>query len=188
VISTNYIPKEQHRLPARLREIGVQQVETHITDALAVVERFEGLPSAAEVARQAASEHPHQCWILALGTNDAATITRGSNAGAEERIAEMMRAIGPERVLWVDVVSLLSRGYYEEPGMERWNRALLAACNTFPTMRVFDWAGVARNSWFIDDGIHYTTPGYVNRTHLIARALLEAFPRGRPPAAGCVVG
>jgi hypothetical protein len=55
-------------------------------------------------------------------------------------------------------------------------------------MRVFDWAAVAKHGWFIDDGIHYTTPGYVNRTRLIARALLEAFPRGRPPAAGCVVG
>ena len=188
VISTNYIPKEQHRLPARLGEIGVREVETHITDALAIVERFEGEPSAADVARQAASQHPDQCWILALGTNDAATIRRGSNAGDEERIAEMMHAIGPRPVLWVDVVSRLSSGYYAEPGMERWNRALLAACNEFPTMRVFDWAGVARNSWFIDDGIHYTTPGYVNRTHLIAQALLEAFPRDRPPAAGCVVG
>jgi peptidoglycan/LPS O-acetylase OafA/YrhL len=188
VISTNYIPKEQHRLPARLRAIGVRQVETHITDALAIVERFEGEPSAAEVARQAASEHPDQCWILALGTNDAATITRGSNAGDEERIAEMMRAIGDQPVLWVDVVSRLSTGYYAEDGMERWNRALLAACQSFPNMRVFDWAAVAKHGWFIDDGIHYTTPGYVNRTRLIARALLEAFPRGRPPAAGCVVG
>ncbi len=188
VISTNYIPKEKHRLPARLRDIGVSEVETHITDALAIVEEFEGLPSAEEVARQEASEHPHECWILALGTNDAATITRGSNAGPEERIADMMRAIGPQPVLWVDVVSLLSSGYYEESGMERWNRALLAACRDFPTMRVFDWAGVARHSWFIDDGIHYTTPGYVNRTHLIAKALLEAFPKGRPPASGCVVG
>jgi len=188
VISTNYIPKEQHRLPAQLRQIGVRKVETHITDALAIVERFEGEPNATEVARQAASEHPHQCWILALGTNDAATITRGSNAGPEERIADMMQAIGPQPVLWVDVVSLLASGYYDESGMERWNRALLAACGTFPTLRVFDWAGVARHSWFIDDGIHYTTPGYVNRTHLIAQALLEAFPADRPPAAGCVVG
>jgi peptidoglycan/LPS O-acetylase OafA/YrhL/lysophospholipase L1-like esterase len=188
VISTNYIPKEQHRLPAQLRQIGVGDVETHITDALAIVERFEAEPSAAEVARQAASEHPHQCWILALGTNDAATITRGSNAGPEERIAEMMRAIGPQPVLWVDVVSRLSSGYYKESGMERWNRALLAACDAFPNMRVFDWAGVARRSWFIDDGIHYTTPGYVNRTHLIAQALLEAFPGDRPPAPDCVVG
>jgi peptidoglycan/LPS O-acetylase OafA/YrhL len=188
VISTNYIPKQKHRLPARLRQIGVRHMDTHITDALAIVERFEGQPSAAEVARQAASEHPHQCWILALGTNDAATITRGSNAGPAERIAEMMRAIGRQPVLWVDAISLLSSGYYAEPGMERWNRALLAACQAFPTMRVFDWAGVARHSWFIDDGIHYTTPGYVSRTRLIAHALLEAFPRDTSPVAGCVIG
>ncbi len=54
-------------------------------------------------------------------------------------------------------------------------------------MRVFDWAAWAKPSYFIPDGIHYYTPGYIARTHLIARALVAAFPQGGPPSASCVV-
>ena len=48
-------------------------------------------------------------------------------------------------------------------------------------MRVYDWAAHAKPRWFIPDGVHYTTDGYAARTRLIARALVKAFPRGRPP-------
>jgi hypothetical protein len=72
--------------------------------------------------------------------------------------------------------------------MQRWNAALLAACRSYPAMRVFDWAAHAERRWFIPDGIHYYTPGYIARTHLIAQALADAFPSGAPPAGGCVIG
>ncbi len=55
-------------------------------------------------------------------------------------------------------------------------------------MRIFDWAAVAHDSWFIADGIHYTSPGYASRARLIADALAQAFPTaGATPPAGCVV-
>ena len=54
-------------------------------------------------------------------------------------------------------------------------------------LRVFDWAARVKQKWFINDGIHYTSPGYVKRTHLIARALAAAFPEGRAASAGCLV-
>jgi hypothetical protein len=54
-------------------------------------------------------------------------------------------------------------------------------------MRVFDWPRWARTRWFIPDGIHYYSPGYVARSHLIARAMAEAFPDGALPSSGCVV-
>jgi hypothetical protein len=55
-------------------------------------------------------------------------------------------------------------------------------------MRVFDWASVARDDWFIPDGIHYTSPGYAARAHLIANALAEAFPAsGDSPRLNCTV-
>ena len=42
------------------------------------------------------------------------------------------------------------------------------------------------DSWFIDDGIHYNTPGYAARSRLIAQALARAYPSvGHSP--GCVV-
>ena len=54
-------------------------------------------------------------------------------------------------------------------------------------MRVFDWAAHAKPRYFIPDGIHYYSPGYVARTHLIAQALATAFPDGSAPAPSCVV-
>jgi hypothetical protein len=54
-------------------------------------------------------------------------------------------------------------------------------------MRVYDWASVVKNSWFIPDGIHFTSRGYAARARRIARALAEAFPAegaaaGTPPS------
>ena len=35
-------------------------------------------------------------------------------------------------------------------------------------------------TWFISDGIHYTSPGYAVRSHDIAQALAQAFPAAPP--------
>jgi hypothetical protein len=72
--------------------------------------------------------------------------------------------------------------------MQQWNTDLLAACARYPNMRVFDWAGEARRKWFIPDGIHYYSPGYVARTRLTARALAEAVPAHGAPNPSCLVG
>ena len=57
-----------------------------------------------------------------------------------------------------------------------WDRALIQACASYPNMRVYDWAAAAKDSWFISDGIHYTSAGYAARANLIAHALAAAFP------------
>jgi lysophospholipase L1-like esterase len=98
----------------------------------------------------------------------------------------MMSLIGEEPVMWVNVKSLLSSGPYAEQNMRAWNEALLQACGEYPNMRVFDWAALAKKTWFIDDGIHYTTPGYAARSRLIAQALARAFP-AVGASSGCVV-
>ena len=43
-------------------------------------------------------------------------------------------------------------------------------------MRVYDWAADVKDAWFIEDGIHFTSPGYAARAELIAHALAHAFP------------
>jgi lysophospholipase L1-like esterase len=43
-------------------------------------------------------------------------------------------------------------------------------------MRVYDWASDVKDAWFIEDGIHFTSPGYAARSELIAHALAHAFP------------
>ena len=88
----------------------------------------------------------------------------------------MMNLIGNQPVMWVEVTSLLSSGPYSEQNMELWNQALQQAQAQYPNMRIYNWPAVAQRSWFINDGIHYTTIGYAHRATAIADALAEAFP------------
>jgi hypothetical protein len=186
-VSTDYIPNPRLRLPAQLADVGVSTTYPEISGARSIVETFEGQPNAATVAQQHISGGFRGCWILALGTNDVDNLNTGSTIGFSERIAHMMSVIGHQPVMWVGVVTLLRSGPYSERDMQRWNTALLAACHRFPNMRVFDWAAHAKRPWFIPDGIHYYSPGYVARTHAIAHGLVAAFPQGQPPSSSCVV-
>jgi peptidoglycan/LPS O-acetylase OafA/YrhL len=186
-ISTDYIPNSRQRLPAQLADVGVSVTVPEISGARSIVETFEGQPNAATVAQDHISQGFRGCWILALGTNDVDNVHTGSTISLATRIARMMSIIGHQPVLWIDAITLLGTGPYSEQNMQVWNSALLAACSHFPTMRVYDWAAHAKRAWFIPDGIHYYSPGYVARTHLIARALASAFPNRPTPSASCLV-
>jgi peptidoglycan/LPS O-acetylase OafA/YrhL len=187
-ISPEYIPDVRHRLQAQLWDVGVSHTIPEISGARSIVETFEDHPNAATVAAAHMSAGYHGCWILAMGTNDVADVETGSNVGLNQRIERMMTILHGLPVLWVNVITLLQSGEYREQAMRQWNRDLLAACSRYPNMRVFDWASLAKRPWFIPDGIHYYTPGYIARTHLIAHGLLHAFPADGPPSAGCLVG
>ena len=186
-ISTAYIPNPRQRLPEQLARVGVTTTLPEISGARSIVETYRGQADGATVARDHVSAGFRGCWIVALGTNDVANVQVGSTVGLATRISRMMSIIGDQPVLWVDVSTLVSSGAYAESQMQQWNRDLLAACTRHPTMRVFDWSARAKRRWFIPDGIHYYSPGYVARSHLIARAMVTAFPRHRSPSAGCVV-
>ena len=71
--------------------------------------------------------------------------------------------------------------------MQQWNRDLVAACRRYPNMRIFDWAAYAKPKWFIPDGIHYYSPGYIARSFRIAHGLAHAFPDGEGPSSICIV-
>ncbi len=185
--SSDYIPNPRQQLPAQLSKVGVATFYPEISGARSIVETYENYPNAATVAKAHISEGYHGCWILALGTNDVADVGAGSNFGLQTRIARMMSIIGHQPVLWVNVITLLGSGPYAESGMRHWNHDLLSDCPKFPTMRVYDWAARAKQQWFINDGIHYTSPGYVARTRLIAHALVKAFPRDQPASSSCLV-
>jgi hypothetical protein len=127
--------------------------------------------------------------VIALGTNDTADIYVGSSISLSTRINQMMSVIGNQPVMWVNAKTLVTSGPYAESDMQDWNSALEQACLRYPNMRVFDWASVARDNWFIPDGIHYYSPGYAARAHLIANALAQAFPASgaSPGSSNCVV-
>jgi hypothetical protein len=186
--SAEYVPIARLRAPAQLAKVGVKTTHMEVSGARSIVETYEGIPNGATVARQLVSGGYRGCWILALGTNDAADVAAGSEVGLKTRIHQMMSIIGKQHVMWVNVLTLGNAPeYYGNAGMQQWDRDLLAACHTYPQMRVFDWAAHAKPQWFIPDGVHYTTAGYETRTRLIAHALVKAFPRGEPPSASCLV-
>ena len=176
LISPDYLPDPADRITARYAAVGVRTSTMKIVGATSIIESLPGTPNAYQLAAEVKQGGYHGCWVLALGTNDTADVYVGSNVGREQRIAKMMALIGNQPVLWVEVTSLLSSGPYAEHNMELWNQALRQALPRYPNMRVYDWPAVTQRSWFIPDGIHYTTTGYEHRASAIANALAQAFP------------
>jgi peptidoglycan/LPS O-acetylase OafA/YrhL len=175
--SPEYLPVESQRIEAQYGDVGVKEEHMEISGARSIEEQFEGEPNAQEVAEAWKLEGFKGCWVLALGTNEAANVFVGSAVGEMERIEIMMNTIGDEPVMWVNVRSLVEEGDpYAAKNMEKWDEELLVACRRYPNMRVYDWASDVKDAWFIEDGIHFTSPGYAARSELIAHALAHAFP------------
>jgi peptidoglycan/LPS O-acetylase OafA/YrhL len=188
--SAEYLPDPKERIENRYAEVGVKETHMEVQGARSIEERYEGQPNAQEVAEAWKAEGYKGCWVLALGTNEAADVAAGSNVGLDERIEKMMNIIGGEPVLWVNVKTLPdATEFYAEEGMKKWDEELKKACLRYPNMRIYNWAADVKDSWFINDGIHFTSPGYAARAELIAHALAHAFPaKGESPSgARCVV-
>jgi peptidoglycan/LPS O-acetylase OafA/YrhL len=176
LMSPEYLPDPRDRIDARYAQVGVTTFIPEISGARSIVETYQGYPNAYTVAQQLIQQGYHGCWVLALGTNDTADVAVGSPVGLATRIKMMMSLIGNQPVMWVNVKSLVAYGPYSESDMLLWDEALLQACASYPNMRIYDWAAVVQDSWFISDGIHFTSAGYAARAYLIARAVAAAFP------------
>jgi peptidoglycan/LPS O-acetylase OafA/YrhL len=176
LISPDYEPNPANRITARYADVGVKQSIMKIVGATSVVESLPGTPNAYDMASEVKQGGFSGCWVLALGTNDTADVYVGSNVDRVQRIEEMMKLIGNQPVMWVEVSSLVSSGPYSEQNMELWNQALQKLQPRYPNMRIFNWPAVVHQSWFISDGIHFTSNGYAHRATAIADALAKAFP------------
>lgn len=194
LISNDYLnPSEQ--LPAQYARVGVGNVVLEIQGATSVDETINGEPNAQQVAQGLINQGYHGCWVIALGTNDAADVAVGSSMNLAQRVQAMMSVIGNQPVMWVTAESLLDSGPYANANMQQWNQAIIQACPQHPNMRVYDWASVAQPGWYISDGIHYSSDGSAVRSSDIATALAEAFPETSPPkgsrgstaGTGCIV-
>ncbi len=175
--SPEYLPIPGQRIDAQYEEVGSKEEVIEISGARSIEEQFEGEPNAQEVAEAWKAEGFEGCWVLALGTNEAANVAAGSTIGERERIDKMMAIIGDEPAMWVNVRSLVPPGDpYSKENMEKWDEELVLACAAYPNMRVYDWASDVKDAWFIEDGIHFTSPGYAARAQLIAQALAHAYP------------
>lgn len=89
--------------------------------------------------------------------------------------------------MWVNVKTLVKTGYYSNQHSIEWDNTLVAEAKKYSNMRVYGWADEVADAWYIDDGIHFTTPGYRERSRRIAKALVNAFPAGGPKSSETVV-
>jgi peptidoglycan/LPS O-acetylase OafA/YrhL len=176
LFSSDYLPDKAQQIPAQYAAVGVKKTVDKVVGATSVVESLPGTPNAQTMASGMLKSGYHGCWVIALGTNDTADVAVGSEVSRAQRIKMMMALIGSQPVMWVEVKSILSSGPYSESNMELWDQALQQALPSYPNMRLYNWPAVVQNSWFISDGIHFTSDGYAHRGKMIAEALAEAFP------------
>jgi peptidoglycan/LPS O-acetylase OafA/YrhL len=191
LVSEEYLPDPNQLISAQYARVGATTQHLEVAGARSIYENYEGEANAQEVAEAWKNEGFKGCWVLAMGTNEAANVAAGSTITYDDRIDLMMSTIGDEPVMWVNVKSLETSGPYAAANMRNWDKALLAGCDRYPDMRIYNWAADVKDEWFIPDGIHFTSEGYAARGRLIADALLEAFPNTGPlkmtDADNCVV-
>lgn len=173
-----YLPDPADRIDAQYMRVGVTEVYPEISGARSIIEHLAGQENAADVAKRIKDSGYEGCWVFALGTTDSANMAAGSTYDETERIRRMMDIVGDDPVLWVDVRTLVPSGAWRDEVMQQWNAGLVDATATYPNIHVYDWASVVRDEWFTDDGIHYTSAGYVERSRSIADALAELIPAG----------
>ncbi|MEQ6900843.1 SGNH/GDSL hydrolase family protein [Nocardioides sp. YIM 152588] len=183
-----YLPRPATRLPAQLARVGVEDLDADVLGARSIVERWHDEPNAQDAVEARRDAGVEACWVIAMGTNDAANLAVGGVYSAPERIDRLLAAIGDQPVLWLTVRSLRSSGPYADAHMAAFDADLEAACERHPNLRLYDWRSEVRTEWFVADGVHFTSHGYRQRARRIARALSAAYPSGAEPAAGCVVG
>ncbi len=160
----------------RYRAVGVATVYPDNDGARAIIEHVNGAPSALDVAQGVRDNGYHGCWVMMIGTNDAANIAAGSVISAEERVRRVMDVIGSDPVLWVNAVTQRTEDAYRNASMLAWNDELDRLAVDYPNMRVFDWYDVVQPQWFRNDGIHYTVEGSAQRAALTAQSLVDNFP------------
>ncbi|MDY6050075.1 MAG: hypothetical protein SPI77_05920 [Corynebacterium sp.] len=121
------------------------------------------------------------CFIIALGTNNAANQNRGGYDNSVGDVSAVMDAIGPTYpVLWVTSVTddLWAPQYYQNAAMEVFNAGLYTAQESYDNLWVYPWNEEVEEEWFLDgDGVHYNVDGNTARAHYFARALIDAFPQ-----------
>ncbi len=176
--SAGYVGSADARVSVRYAAIGVRTLRLESSGGRSVIERLEGQEDGEVVAKRIRKSGFHGCWVIALGTNDAANVHHGSQYGYSERIDRMMAVIGDDPVLWVDTKTTRRTGDYGAAEMRMFNQALAKAHARYPGLKVYAWSDAALDTWFQRDGIHYSQGGAAYRAALIPAALAEAFPAG----------
>lgn len=170
------IPDARRRLDAQYARVGVTSSVLETSGGRSVVERLPGQQNGFEVAARLRAGGFSGCWVIALGTCDAANVAKGSRVTRVQRIERMMSVAGRDPVLWVDVGTEVTSGVWANRHMEAWNQDLVATVARYPNARIYRATAQMQPAWFASDGIHYTSTGYASRASLVADALAATFP------------
>jgi hypothetical protein len=178
LISASTLPNPTQQLTAQYSGVGVQHLLMDASGGRSIVEQMPGQINGYKVASNWWNQGYRGCWVFALGTNDAADVSVGSDVGIAARIQEMMAVAHGEPVMWVNTITQRSSGPWSEANEKAWDSALVSALGSYPNMRIFNWAATAEPGWFLSDGIHYNSAGCAARAQAIAAGLAQAFPAG----------
>ncbi len=163
---------------ARYRSVGVVDVVNDSNGGRSIVERIaDWQTNALEVATAIRNNGFDGCWVIMIGTNDAANVAAGAGTGIEERINRVLYAIGDQPVLWVDAVTTGVSSAYRNSSMQAWNDVLYRIAAERENVAVVPWSQLVRPEWFQSDGIHYNQEGRAWRAAITALALAQSFPR-----------
>ncbi len=188
LISKTSLPDKDDRIQAQFERVGITEVRTDILGARSIVEKWHDQPNAQDAVRSAKHDGFKGCYVIAMGLNEAANVAVGGQASLKDRIDKMQHLVGDSPTMWTTVRTRRSDGPWANKEMMKMNRALEEACLRYPNMRVYDWGGEVKNSWFISDDIHYTSQGDREHARRIADALAVAFPAVGPTSFTCMVG
>ncbi len=181
------LPNAADRIDAQYKDFGVKTVFTDILGARSIVERWNNQPNAEDGLKTRQAAGFDGCWVFAMGLNEAANQAVGGNTPLDKRIDLLMQHVGNEPVMWLTVKTLLTKTAYAENQMQKFNDALVAACQRYPNMRVYDWASEVQDNWFAKDKTHYTSTGWKERGHRTAEALAIAFPKSGQSPNSCLI-
>ena len=183
LISENTVPEPADRLQPQYLRVGADEVHFDIKGARAAIEHFQSDPNSTEVVQEmAAQNYQDACWMIALGTNDAANMEAGGVRPAKNRIKMILDAIPDnQRILWPTLKTLNPTDqYYNNAAMQQYNKELEGLCTEYPNLKVFEWDKEVQDDWFLPDGIHPNHVGAVERSKRFADALARAYPDSGP--------
>ena len=158
-------------MEARYRAVGVESVYPDVSGGRSTVERLDGQTNAIDVAEAVRAGGYAGCWVIMIGTNDAANVAAGGVPDLDARIAALLEVAGTMPVLWVNTVSRHTDPIWSDTQMQQFNAALARATAAHPNLRVLDWASRVRPEWLTSDGLHYTTEGPIWRAAITAAEL-----------------
>ena len=78
------------------------------------------------------------CWVIALGTDDAADADAvACNVNETQRIQKMMAAIGDREACGSTQSPSRALGAYSASNMAKWDKDLEVQCSRYPNMQAF---------------------------------------------------